>query len=136
MKVLVVDDERTIAHYLAEILYFHGHQALPLYSAADALEHVEVLNFDVALIGYIMPRMVGTEAAKLIKSVSPHTKIAIIAEEVPAEVRKALQREGFEFDYLPAPFEAKVLLGKLNEYQEKLQVFPQVGRPILGPIFH
>jgi DNA-binding response OmpR family regulator len=50
MKVLVVNDERNTANSIAELLRRNGHHALPLSSAIEAVEHAEVLTFDVALV--------------------------------------------------------------------------------------
>lgn len=114
MKVLVVDDERTIANYVATGLNHFGYRALPLYSPEDAIEHARVLEFDAALVGFVMPGMLGTEIAVRIKTLSPETKIVITVEEVPPEVAESLRRRGFDFDYLPAPFEWNDLVALLH----------------------
>jgi len=50
MNVLVVHQDQAIAQELAGILREHGFNALPLSRSLDALEHVERLRFEVALL--------------------------------------------------------------------------------------
>lgn len=50
MNILVVSDEQTTSNSIAEILHRNGYQALPLYSAVEAVEHAEKLAFDVVLV--------------------------------------------------------------------------------------
>lgn len=53
--VLVVHPDRIIAGVAAEILQHYGFNALPLTNAVDAIENVENLYFDVALVSNQMP---------------------------------------------------------------------------------
>lgn len=114
MKILVADDERCIADYIAGALNERGYRALPVYSGYDAVEHARMLRFDAALLGFVMPGMLGTEVALQIKTLSPETKIVIMTEKVPPEVAASLRRQGFHFGYLPAPFSWNDLAGLLR----------------------
>ena len=111
MKLLVVDDEPAILKYMHALLTDWGHQVVSLcldgeQTAADVLEQVKLQKFDAALVGFMMPAMLGTELAAQIKRLSPTTKIIIMIEAVPP----ALQR----FALLPAPFEREALCRQLS----------------------
>jgi hypothetical protein len=54
-KVLVVHPFKDMAEFTAALLQHYGINALPLTSALDAIEHVENLYFDVALVSDWMP---------------------------------------------------------------------------------
>jgi len=53
--VLIVHPKSCIATLLAQILRDYGFHALPLSNAVDAIEHVENLDFDVAVVSSQMP---------------------------------------------------------------------------------
>jgi CheY-like chemotaxis protein len=57
-KVLVVHPHKIMAEFIAGLLQHYGINALPLTSALDAIEHVENLYFDVALVSDWMPSAV------------------------------------------------------------------------------
>jgi len=54
-KVLVVHPDKIMAEFTAGLLQHYGINALPLTSPLDAIEHVENLYFDVALVSDWMP---------------------------------------------------------------------------------
>jgi CheY-like chemotaxis protein len=67
-------------------------------------------KFDVALVGFMMPAMLGTDLAAQIKRLSPATKIIIMIESVPPAIADGLLLEGLDFEQLPAPFERQELI--------------------------
>jgi len=65
-SVLVVDDNRSLAENLAEILEDHGYHAAVASNGSEALALADRFGFDAALIDLRMPGMDGlTLAAKL-----------------------------------------------------------------------
>jgi CheY-like chemotaxis protein len=64
-KVLVVDDERTIADTLAVIFSQRGFDARPAYSAEQALEIVDEWPPDLAILDVILPQMNGIDRSIL-----------------------------------------------------------------------
>jgi CheY-like chemotaxis protein len=119
MKLLIMDDEPTILKYMHALLTDWGHQVVSLcfngeQTAADVLEQVKLQKFDVALVGFMMPGMLGTELAAQIKRLSPATKIIIIIESVPPAIADSVRREGVDFGQLHAPFEREKLFRQLS----------------------
>lgn len=53
--VLIVHPKKGIAKELASVLQGHGFHAVPLSNAVEAIEHVESLCFDVAVVSEEMP---------------------------------------------------------------------------------
>lgn len=119
MKLLVVDDEPAILKYVHALLSDWGHQVVSLclngeQTAADVLEQVKLQKFDAALVGFMMPAMLGTELAAEIKRLSPATRTIITIESVPPAIADELRREGVDFGQLPAPFEREELFRQLS----------------------
>lgn len=112
MKLLVVDDERSIVNYMHKLLTGWGHQVVSLcvdgeLTTAAVLKQVKLQKFDVALVdNFKMPPLRGTDLPARIKRLSPATKIIIVTTmPVPPEEADALRREGVAFRQLLLPFE-------------------------------
>lgn len=86
-------------------LCFNGEQ-----TAAAVLAQVKLQKFDGALVGFMMPAILGTELAAQISRLSPATRIIVMIESVPRAIADGLRREGIDFKQLPAPFERVELI--------------------------
>ena len=119
MKLLVVDDCSEILEYMRRLLTHRGHEVLALRchsepEAAEILEDVGFLKFDVALVGFNMLGVLGTTFAVHINRFSPSTKVIITVEPVPSEEAERLHHQGIAFGQLPAPFEKEELFRQLG----------------------
>jgi CheY-like chemotaxis protein len=70
-KVLVVDDERTIADTLATIFSKRGYDTRKAYSAEQALEIVAQWPPDLAILDVVLPKMYGIDLAILLAEKLP-----------------------------------------------------------------
>ena len=61
MKILVIDDERSIRNTLKEILEFEGHDVIVAEDGEDGLEKVKTNNFEAVFCDIKMPKMDGME---------------------------------------------------------------------------
>lgn len=111
MKILIVDDERTIVNYLAVLLCHHGHRALPLYDQVEALENASIIHFDLALVGIVMPGMSGLVLADRLRELMPACKIVLVDTQDTVEKVRLFRSD---LDFLACPFEAEELLSKLR----------------------
>jgi DNA-binding NtrC family response regulator len=116
MKLLVVDKDPGIVKYMDALLTHWGYQVVSLcflgeQTAADVFEQVRLQKFDVALVDFWMPSMLGTELPTQIKRLSPTTKIVIMSlMPVPPAAADALRRKGVDFGEVLLPFEEKELI--------------------------
>ena len=112
MKVLIVDDEEMIRNVLKEYVEFEGNEA---YEAADGMEAVRLCkdnDYDVVLMGVMMPRLDGFSAVKEIRKF----------KDVPVIMLSARGEEydklfGFEIgadDYVTKPFSPKEVMARIN----------------------
>ena len=70
-KIMVVDDEETIADTLALIFSSNGYDARSAYSAEQALELIEEWRPALAIIDVVLPGMNGIEFAIFLKASYP-----------------------------------------------------------------
>jgi NarL family two-component system response regulator LiaR len=94
IRVLLVDDHRMFGEALTRLLEVdHGVQMLgALQRAEDALEFCREQKPDVVLMDLDLPGKDGIEATKLLKQISPDTKVVIItALQQPEVVARAIE---------------------------------------------
>lgn len=74
IKVLIADDEYSIADSLAVILTHHGFAARAVYDGESAVNLTAVWRPDIVLTDVTMPGMSGYEAALQIHAILPHCR--------------------------------------------------------------
>lgn len=110
-KVLVVDDERTIADTLAEIFLQRGFDTRAAYSAEHALEIIARWPPDLAILDVVLPKMDGIELAVLLTEKIPTCQTLLfsgnaLTEDLLAEAEK----KGYTFTILAKPLHPSMLL--------------------------
>jgi CheY-like chemotaxis protein len=103
-RVLVCDDEPAIADFIAKALKGDDCETVVEYSGLDAVYRAATFRPEIALLGFVMPKMDGVEAGMNLLKISPKTKIVLITEQVPPEALETLKGNGYNFDAFPAPF--------------------------------
>ncbi len=88
IKILVVDDSRTVVHGLRSVLEQDGYHVMEAYDGMTAIELAKAHKPDLILMDVIMPGLNGFQATRKIrKDPSTHTIpiIIISATEQPTE---------------------------------------------------
>ena len=76
--VFYVDDNPKAVRMLRFALEGSGYKVVTACSAREALERMEQRAFDLVLLAYRMPKMIGSKLAQEIKQVSPRTPIILV----------------------------------------------------------
>lgn len=102
-SVLVVDDEEENLDTFRRV--FRKEFAIYCaHSGAEALERLERIRFDVALVDYAMPEMNGLEFLRRASAVQPAmARIVVTAHEALPEVRQA-RLDGLAIAVIPKPW--------------------------------
>lgn len=82
VRVLVVDDYRSIANGLCRHLRVLGHDARAVYSGGAALAEAAMFEPDVVLLDIVLPDMSGHEVARALKARASGVYIAAISTRV------------------------------------------------------
>src|SRR6267142_4077447 len=77
-KILVVDDEQSMAQFLAIVLRKEGYQVSTVSNGKDALEKVKAEPFDVVITDIKMPGMDGIQLLQQIKKHDPSLPVVIM----------------------------------------------------------
>lgn len=113
-KVLVVDDERSIADTLSIILSHHGFDTATAYGGANAVETASRWNPDILLTDVVMPGMNGVEAAMCIRAVQPTCKIVLFSgQTVSSELLMNAHFDMADFKVLQKPLHPDELIAVL-----------------------
>ncbi|HMC31846.1 MAG TPA: response regulator [Candidatus Angelobacter sp.] len=120
VKILVVDDERTIVDSLREILESAGYEVLCANSGEQAITTVAAFCPDVLLTDVLMPGMNGFEAALEIKYMCPSCRLLLFSgqaatTQLAQNFSPTFTSRGYRFELLPKPFHPIALLKKLEE---------------------
>jgi DNA-binding NtrC family response regulator len=126
LHVLVVDDEPLIRDGLCRFLDKDS-SVMTVGSAEEALEEIRTQHYDLCFLDDNLPGMNGMEAMKIIKELSPSTKVAIMSGGYLCEDMKRQIAEG-ALEFIEKPFDlsrireianrvAAALTGKSN-YEE------------------
>ena len=78
MKVLVVDDDKSIALNLIEVLDKKGYTAKAVFTGEKAIEESQKNKCDIALVDMLLPDMDGIHVLDEIKKNSPKTVVIMI----------------------------------------------------------
>lgn len=114
LRILVVDDDRTLREGCASVLQMDGHNVTSTGRGDEALEMVRRRRFDIVLVDLYMSPITGMEILKA--AVEAHKDIIVVVMTGNPSVASSIEalRAG-AWDYLPKPFSAshlQVLVGR------------------------
>ena len=95
-KVLFVDDNKVLSRLSCDILRMEGYQAVPAFSATEALEAFEKDNFDLLITDFRLGTMDGLQLARVIHDKWPNIPVIMVTAYGPIEgreIRKCLPKE-------------------------------------------
>lgn len=110
-KILVVDDEESIADTLALIFTSNGYDSRTAYSAEQALEMLEEWRPDLAIIDVVLPGMNGIEFAIFLKASYADCHFLLFSGQPGAGgLLEDAKRKGHLFEILAKPLHPTFML--------------------------
>ena len=110
-KIMVVDDEETIADTLALIFSSNGYDARSVYSAEQALETLDNWRPDLAVIDVVLPGMNGIEFAIFLKASYPDIHFLLFSGQPGAGgLLDEAKKKGHLFEILAKPLHPSFML--------------------------
>lgn len=99
-RVLIVDDDQSIAKYHSTVLTAAGMEVLSLYDPAEVLEQLSEFRPELILMDHFMPEIQGRELAQVIRQEPTYDSIPIVFlsnEDDQREQLRLLQIGGDDF---------------------------------------
>lgn len=103
IRVLVIDDEPTVADALQVILSDRGYEVVVTLNGRDGLKQVDNQMFHLAITDLRLPDMSGFDVLDCIRKKKPGTPVIVITAYSTPEVIDRLMSNG-AMDVLPKPF--------------------------------
>lgn len=113
MLALVVEDERKVGEFLKRLLTEEGWSVDWVTSAAEALERIDKLRFDIAIVDWMLPDTDGIVVCREVRQRGSTVPILMLTARGEVHERVAGLEAGAD-DYLSKPFEIEELLARIN----------------------
>src|SRR5215813_7351128 len=117
LRVLFVDDEKSLQEFMRSELPRLGHEVTVCPDGRAALKVLEKNTFDAAILDLRMPGMTGIEVLEHLKKVSPDTEAIVMTGHASTDTAIQAMRLG-AFDYITKPCklaEIEAILAKVAE---------------------
>lgn len=113
MKLLLAEDERSLSKALTAILEHNGYTVDVVYDGVEALEYLEMGEYDGLILDIMMPRMDGMTALQKIREQGNQIPILMLTAKSEVDDKVAGLDNGAN-DYLTKPFASKELLARIR----------------------
>ena len=133
-KVLIVEDEESMADPLAFLLRREGFSTEIAANGPDALVAYDRSGADIVLLDVLLPGMSGTEVCKQLRSRGPVPVIMVTARD--SEIDKVVGLELGADDYITKPYSTRELIARIRAVLRRGTEAEDVVSPILqaGPV--
>jgi DNA-binding NtrC family response regulator len=126
-KILVVDDDREMCQFLADLLGEEGYLVETVHDGASAVERYRANTFDLTITDLMMPRMRGTELVRQLKEIDAHALVLLITAFGSIESAVEAMHAG-AFHYVTKPFRTEEILLQVNRALEQRSLQSEVER--------
>jgi DNA-binding NtrC family response regulator len=118
LKILVIDDERSIRNTLKDILGFEGYQVEMAENGMIGINLVKSTDFDIILCDIKMPEMDGLEVLEQIMLIKPESTVVMISGHGTIDTAVEAIKKG-AFDFIEKPLDLNRLLITLRNASDK-----------------
>jgi two-component system OmpR family response regulator len=140
MRVLVIEDDREVAHFLQRGLKESGHTAELAHDGEAGLDMARLGPFDVLIVDRMLPRRDGLSLIQALRAEGNHTPVLILSALGEVDDRVRGLKAGGD-DYLTKPFALSELLARVEALArrsapEELETRYAVGDLVLDRLSH
>ena len=122
MRVLIVEDDRSLGQFLQKRLLLEGHEVAWSGDGEAALEDAERRPPDLMVLDLGLPRRDGTEVLELMRSNFPQTAVLVLSGRSDLEERVRCLNMGAD-DFMLKPFSFHELLARCRALMRRRDRF-------------
>ena len=127
-KILVVDDERSIAATLATILESRGYETAKAYSGEEAIRVARSFQPDCVVSDVMMGAMNGIDAVIEILRTLPHCKVLLVSGNAGyGELLENARANGFDLEVMLKPVPPPELLARIAQLLPRSGAYREAG---------
>lgn len=120
MRILVVEDEKSLAGILKEMLQNEGYEADAVYNGEDGLELARTGNYEVIILDVMLPLMDGIEVLRNIRR--EHISSAVLMLTAKSEIDDRVNGlDNGADDYMTKPFNTAELLARVRSMSRRYE---------------
>lgn len=113
MKLLLAEDERSLARAIAHILEKNCYSTDTVYDGENALKYLENGDYDGVILDIMMPKLDGISVLKALRE--RESRIPVLLLTAKSEIDdKVLGLDSGANDYLTKPFDSRELLARIR----------------------
>jgi len=110
-RILILDDESSIAETLEMIFRGCGYETRVAYSAEQAIDIIAVWQPDLAIVDVMLPHMNGIEFGTVLKSNYPDCQVLLVSGHPgTAELLEVAREKQYNFEILAKPLHPALIL--------------------------
>ncbi|MBQ8880336.1 MAG: response regulator transcription factor [Clostridia bacterium] len=113
MRILVAEDEIPLAKAIVKIFEKSNYSADAVYNGEDALNYLQVGDYDVAVLDIMMPKIDGLEVLRRLRGAKNNLPVIILTARSEIEDKVQGLDAGANY-YLTKPFDSRELLAALR----------------------
>ncbi len=118
MRILVVEDERDLNNVIVKKLTLDGYSVDACYNGLDALEYIEMGEYDAVILDTMLPKLSGLDVLIRLRAKNNTTPILFLTAKDSIEDRVKGLDSGAD-DYLMKPFAFAELLARIRVLTRK-----------------
>lgn len=127
MKVLVVEDDRTVGQYVARGLEEHRYTVDLVAEGGEALERASQTAYDVLVLDLRLPGLSGIEVLRTLRDRGVATPVLVLTAQDAVESKVQALRTGAD-DYVTKPFAFEELLARVEALSRRPK---EIAPPVL-----
>lgn len=112
MKVLIIEDEKSLSMALTELLVCEGFLVDAAYNGSDGLDYALSGIYDIIILDITLPKMNGIEVLQTIRKNNISSAVLILTAKSETEDKIAGFKSGTD-DYLTKPFVTEELIARV-----------------------
>jgi DNA-binding response OmpR family regulator len=124
MRILIVEDDRKLAHQLKKGMEEQGHAVAVVSEGMEGLEAARGGEFDVLVLDVMLPGLDGFSIVRRLRAAKSATPILLLTARDAADDIVTGLDAGAD-DYLTKPFSFKILLARLRALSRRKNVEPR-----------
>ena len=113
MRILIVEDEPTLKSTIAEGLREFGYQNDEVENLTDAEYYLEIRNYDLVILDWMLPNGSGINLIPIIKRKSFNTIVVVLSARGDDKSEIEAFEKGAD-DYIKKPFDFGILLARIE----------------------